>query len=52
MLTKQEAELKIIELFKKPEIAINTKAIVLQAFIDIYGPVSNENGEKIKELIG
>lgn len=54
-MTNQEkfnAEDILISLLEDAQIPIPTKTLLLQSYIQEYGPVSNENGDKIKELLG
>lgn len=51
-LEKFNAEDTLISLLEDARIPIHAKTLLLQSYIQEYGPVSNENGDKIKELLG
>ena len=50
-MTKPEAEETLIEVLKWPNLNKNVKAIILQAHISEYGPISDKNGDIIRELV-
>lgn len=50
-MTKPEAEETLIEMLKLPYLNKNVKSIILQAHISEYGPVSDKNGDIIRELV-
>lgn len=50
-ITKPEAEETLIEMLKWPNLNKNVKAIILQTHISEYGPISDKNGDIIRELV-
>ena len=50
-MDKAEAEEVLIEMLKFPNMNMNVKAILLQTHISEYGPISDENGDIIRELV-
>ena len=47
---KFNAEDTLISLLEDARIPIHAKTLLLQSYIQEYGPVSNENGDKIRTL--
>ena len=46
------AEETLIGLLGDSRLTTQVKAILLQMYVQEYGPVSDENGDKIRELLG
>lgn len=51
-INKYLAEETLIGLLEDSRLTPFAKTLLLQSYIQEYGPVSNENGDKIKELLG